>query len=50
MDDAHIRKLRKNQVKLIKRLDVGNDLLAFLVGNHALTEEMVERIEVYLNS
>ena len=48
MDDTHRKKLRKNQVELIKDLVVGDDLLAAL-GVQLLTDEMKARIEVCLN-
>ena len=41
--------LRRNGVELVQRLDVGDNLLAFLVGKHILTDEMEERIKVCLN-
>ena len=41
--------LRRNGVELVQTLDVGDSLLAFLVGKHILTDEMEERIKVCLN-
>jgi len=49
MENKDKDNLRRNRVELVQNLDVGDSLLAFLVGKHILTEEMDERIKVCLN-
>ena len=49
MDKKHKDELRRNRVKLIEELHVGDDFLGLLVQNRILTDEMVERIKVFLN-
>ena len=49
MEKKHKDELRRNRVRLVEELHVGDDLLALLVQTRTLTEEMVERIKVFLN-